>query len=125
MSTCGKYIISGSADKLAKVWHNSLEHEYALVKPLFGHTRSVSSVVCMPGVVVTGGLDGVFKVWNCGGEWDCTHSVHAHRTVITAMLSVCDDKYLVTASTDCMMKVCVCAGDARVSNGLVVGIAAV
>jgi WD40 repeat protein len=64
-----------------------MDKDYELIKPLFGHTRSVVSIVTVPNRVITGSADGSFRVW-AQESWDCTHNVIAHRTAITYIMDV-------------------------------------
>ena len=101
MVMCGKYLVSGGADKLSKVWDP--ENEYTLVKPLYGHTRSVTALATVEGKLISGSADATFRVWNPDDDWNCIACVTAHRGAISVALEVCG--FLVTGSTDNLLKV--------------------
>lgn len=68
----GKYLVSGSDDRMIRVWKEVAQHKWECVLVLAGHERSVYSVCWGPGknkeegslgwIASTGG-DGAIRVW--------------------------------------------------------------
>jgi hypothetical protein len=86
---------------------------YALVKPLFGHTRSVTSLCAIDDFMVSGGAEGTIRVsarwrlrqrrhivpslsvcslvqvWNVADDWACVKVTQAHRAAISCVFNCC------------------------------------
>jgi WD40 repeat protein len=99
----GQHIVSGSADKLVKVWSVSGGKEVA---SLAGHTSYVLLVAFSPDghYIVSGGWDKLVKVWSvsCGKE---VASLAGHTSVVRSVAFSPDGQHIVSGSDDKLVKV--------------------
>lgn len=80
----GVGLVSGSRDKTVNVWD---VEEGASVQQLSGHKYQVNAVgILSGGEVVSGGLDGVLKMWK-GGKAVATLSMHKAAILCLCVLS--------------------------------------
>ena len=71
----GQHIISGSEDKLVKVWSVAGK---SLVSTCAGHTSTVRAVAAMPdGQRILSGGDNTVRVWRLNGTLENTFELHA------------------------------------------------
>lgn len=99
------YIISGSSDKMVRVWKSKQNKEYMLLKTM-DHTASVNSVcVNLSGTrIISGGEDGKVKVWNSfvgNYIWILT----GHTSGVTCLCMSQDGSNIISGSKDMTVKV--------------------
>ncbi len=98
----GKYIVTGSEDKTAKLWEVATGHE---IRTFSGHTSSVNSVGFSPEgkYIVTGsgdtGGDRTAKLWEVATGQEI-RTFHGHSLRLTSVGFSPDGKYIVTGSED-------------------------
>ncbi len=92
----GGYLLTGSADKTAKLWDRA-GHEIQTFK---GHSFAVSSVAFSPDgqSVLTGSYDGTIKRWKLTGELLGTYK--GHSNYVTAVAFSPDGAQILSGSED-------------------------
>jgi len=98
----GQHIISGSEDRLVKVW--SVDSK-SLVSICTGHTQPVYAVAAMPDGqrILSGGFDDTVRVWLLDGILKNTFRLHTYYTV-TALVALPDNQHALSASMDKTVK---------------------
>ena len=95
-----RLLISGGTDMLAKVWK---EKEAELVKPLFGHGRSVTSMCVVKDKLVTGSADGSCFVWDAANDFTALGRIAVSDMAVRSVVEAAG--YLVTAGADHELRV--------------------
>lgn len=124
MSLDGRFALSGSQDKLVKLWKahwhtvwsalwvlaeegrlSEVEKEIGL-KTFSGHTDSVQAVCLSPNglFAFSGGLDGTLKVWDIRNG-TCLATLEGHQAGISSVCLCADARYILTGSHDHTLKV--------------------
>jgi len=98
VSPCGKYIVSGSDDKMVRVW--SFE-DGALVRTLQGHTSSCYSVCVSPcgKYIVSGSRDSTVRVWSFE-DGALVRTLQGHTKACNSVCVSPCGKYIVSGSRD-------------------------
>ena len=94
----GRYIVSSSFDKTAKIWNVSFGKAHTVLK---GHTKSVNTAVFSPDgrTIVTGSDDKTLKLWDARtGRLLSTLSGHTDR--IRCVEYTPDGRYILSGSND-------------------------
>ncbi|KAG9286739.1 hypothetical protein G9A89_012289 [Geosiphon pyriformis] len=82
-------IISGSADKTARIWKNSSNKRWVNSAVLIGHTGAINTLGVVRGrsilgtkdLVVTGSADGTIKIWQRSIENDLEDHIECIQTI--------------------------------------------
>jgi WD40 repeat protein len=103
ISSDGKFIVTGSEDKTARIWN--IEGNQLFV--LAGHKEAVTSVAISPDskFIVTGSGDKTARIWNMEGN--LLFVLEGHENGVQSVAISPDSKFIVTGSHD---------GTARVWN---------
>ena len=102
----GQHIISGSTDKLVKVWSVATK---SLVSTCAGHIHEVKVVAAMPGGqrFLSGGEDCTVRVWLLNGTHQNTFKL-PHRRVadgwVYALAALPDNQHALSGSVDDTVK---------------------
>jgi WD40 repeat protein len=110
----GQHIVSGSCDKLVKVWSVSARKEVA---SLAGHTGYVISIAFSPDGqhIVSGSVDKLVKVWSVSG-WKEVASLAGYTNVVFSVAHSPDGQHIVSGSGDNLVKWSV-SGRKEVASG--------
>jgi len=94
----GKYVLTGSGDKTAKLWDASTG---AQVRTFSGHTASVESVAFSPDgkYVLTGSDDATVKLWEASTGTE-VRTLSGHTNYVLSVAFSLDGKYVLTGSAD-------------------------
>ncbi len=96
----GQHIISGSFDKLVKVWSVATK---SIVSTCAGHTGSVDAVAAMPDgqrILSGGGMyDHTVRVWLLNGTHQNTFS-ELHTSWLNALVALPDNQHALSGSAD-------------------------
>ena len=99
LSPDGKYLVTGSQDKTAKLWQVSTGRE---IKTFSGHSNWVTSIAFTPNgkYVVTGSRDNTAKLWDVttGKEIRTFADLSERSLGIKSVAITSDGQYLVTGS---------------------------
>ena len=97
VTTDGRYIISGSADRTVKVWSVATK---SLVSTCAGHTSHVFAVAAMPDGkrLLSGGWDYTIRVWLLNGTLENTFSLHNNS--VYALVALPDNQHALSGSSD-------------------------
>ena len=98
----GQHIISGSEDKLVKVWSVASK---SLVSTCEGHTDWLEAVAAMPDGqrILSGSMDNTVRVWHLDGTHLNTFS-ELHDAWVRALVALPDNQHALSASNDCTVK---------------------
>ena len=93
----GQHIISGSEDKLVKVWSVASR---SLVSTCGGHTHHVWAVAAMPDGqrILSGSEDETVRVWLLNGTLENTFRLHDHT--VEALVALPDNQHALSGSGD-------------------------
>jgi WD40 repeat protein len=96
-------IVSGSADKIVKVWDIRSEKS---IRTLEGHTRWVNSVLFSSdgNTIVSGSLDETIKLWDIRSE-ECIQTLKDHTYGVVSVAMSSDGNTIVSGSEDKTVKV--------------------
>jgi WD40 repeat protein len=99
----GQHIVSGSKDKLVKVWYVSSGKEVA---SLAGHTNEVNSVAFSPDGqhIVSGSDDRLVKVWSVSSGKEVA-SLVGHTNEVNSVAFSPYGQHIVSGSDDKLVKV--------------------
>jgi WD40 repeat protein len=100
----GQHIISGSEDKLVKVWSVATK---SLVSTCFGHTDWVLAVAAMPDGqrILSGGDDETVRVWLPNGTLKNTFRLHTSgRSNVKDIVALPDNQHALSGSYDKTVK---------------------
>ena len=97
----GQHIISGSFDKLVKVWSVASK---SLVSTCAGHTSFVFAVAAMPDGqrILSGARDKTVRVWLLDGTLENTFELHT--TTVRALVALPDNQHALSGSFDKTVK---------------------
>jgi WD40 repeat protein len=94
-------LISGSQDKLVKVWSVATK---SLVSTCFGHTDGVFAVAAMPdGKRILSGAFKQVRVWLLNGTLENTFR-HLHTSTVKALVAMPDNQHALSGSVDKTVK---------------------
>ena len=98
----GQHIISGSMDKLVKVWSVATK---SLVSTCEGHTNWVRAVAAMPDGqrILSGGADNTVRVWLLNGTVETIFS-ELHIATVNALVALPDNQHALSGSGDKTVK---------------------
>jgi predicted NACHT family NTPase len=98
LSPDGRYVLTGSRDKTAKLWDVTTGKE---IRTFSGHSDSINSVAFSPDgeYVITAGWDKLAQLWevNTGKE---IRTLSGHSDSIRSVAFSRDGKYILTGSSD-------------------------
>ena len=97
----GQHIISGSYDKLVKVWSVATKREVATC---IGHAGEVFAVAPMPNSkrFLSGSADRTVRVWNLDDTSQNTFKLHNH--MVRALVALPDNQHALSGSADNSVK---------------------
>ena len=103
VSEDGRYIVSGSADKIVRVWGLGT---WERIVELVGHTNDVQSVaVSVDGkYIVSGGDDKTVRVWSVG-TWQRVAVLKGHTNYVQSVAVSGDGRYIISGSGDTTVRV--------------------
>jgi WD40 repeat protein len=94
----GKTVLTGSADKTARLWDVATGREIRVVS---GHSDRVTAVAFAPDgkTVLTGSADKTARLWNAADGQEVRRYV-GHADALSAVAFSRDGRYVLTGSTD-------------------------
>lgn len=104
-TNCGKYILSASWDKSARMW--SVENGICL-RRFIGHTKEVTSVSISKDnrIVITSSKDCTIRIWNTNGECKAVvEGLNCHKEWISCVNFISDDLGDKKLSSECRAKI--------------------
>ena len=106
--TLGKsYILTGSDDKMAKVWITTGEN-IQLLHTLAGHTKAIKCIIHLhteADLVITGSLDKTLKIWDAFLSGTCLRTLEGHLDGVWCLATLAGGQQLVSGSKDDYLKV--------------------
>ena len=98
LSLDNQFALSGSADKMLKLWEVSTGH---CLKTIGGHQDSVNSVRIFSGAkfALSGSADKTIKLWNLETE-KCVRNFQGHTEPVNSIFLSVDNKYFISGSDD-------------------------
>ena len=96
-----RYIVSGSKDKLVKLWDRK---DYSLKWTAYGHTAAVNSVRLSEDYVVSGSGDYSIRVWNVGNG-QLVRIIRGHNRGVASLEVIGDVTGIVSCSSDDTIRV--------------------
>ncbi|MBF0517438.1 MAG: serine/threonine protein kinase, partial [Nitrospirae bacterium] len=110
----GRYAVSGSDDKTAKIWDISTGSPVVELK---GHTARVTSVAFSSDAqhVISGSFDCTFRIWEAS-TGQCLRIFKGHVVGVNAVAMSMDGRYAISAYDDGTIKVWVLDWDLIVRN---------
>jgi WD40 repeat protein len=98
LSLDNQFALSGSADKMLKLWEVSTGH---CLKTIGGHQDSVNSVCIFSGAkfALSGSADKTIKLWNLETE-KCVRNFQGHTEPVNSIFLSVDNKYFISGSDD-------------------------
>jgi WD40 repeat protein len=101
------YVLTGSDDKIAKVWLVAGEN-VQLLQTLAGHTKTVKCITCVHTdiyLAMTGSLDKTIRIWDATLNGTCLRTLEGHLDGIWCLATLPDGLRLVSGSKDDNLKV--------------------
>ena len=100
ISSDGRWLVTGSADKTARLWDLSSETPESCAHVLQGHTDSINAVAFSPDGrwLVSGSADKTARLWDLSSETpeSCAHVLQGHTDSINAVAFSPDGRWLGT-----------------------------
>ena len=99
ISPNGQYIVSGSEDRVLRLWN--LKGEEQIGSPMQGHRGSVTALAISPNgdYIVSGSDDKTLRLWNFKGE-QMGEPFRGHNGSVTALAISPDGQYIASGSQD-------------------------
>ena len=96
----GKYIVSGSFDKIIQIWDAQTGAQVG--NPLQGHTKSVKSVAFSPDGrhIVSGSDDETIQVWDAQTGAQVGNPLQGHTGPVNSVAFSPDGRHIVSGSSD-------------------------
>ncbi|KAF5370245.1 hypothetical protein D9757_012009 [Collybiopsis confluens] len=101
----GTRIVSGSKDKLVRIWN--AENGTAVGKPLKGHTSYVSCVAFSPNGtrIVSGSWDTTVRIWNADSGIAVGKPLQGHTNMVNSVAFSSDGSRIVSGSWDTTVRI--------------------
>ncbi len=99
----GLHVISGSADRLVKVWSVATK---SCLSTCIGHTKEVVTVAAMPDGqrILSGGHDESVRVHNLNGTLESTFFLHRVFNDLCALVALPDNEHALSGASDGTVK---------------------
>ncbi|KAG8925324.1 hypothetical protein FRC01_010359, partial [Tulasnella sp. 417] len=114
----GKFIVSGSSDKIVQLW--DAKTATPVGQPLYGHKSPVNAVAFSPdgNLIVSGSSDTTIRVWDAKTRAPVREPLRGHDKRVNAVAFCPEGKFIVSGSSDSTIRLWAVQGETSAGGPL-------